>query len=419
MEEMRVVLQGMGEISPTCSQEYVKIGGYKGLKNALDKRGTIIDTVKESGLRGRGGAGFPAGLKLSFTADTPAKQKYIICNADEGEPGTNKDRVIMENVPHRVLEGMAIAGVAVGATKGYIYLRAEYPYVAEILQAAIDDARQNGYLGRNLLNSGFDFDVELFIGAGAYVCGEETALLESMEGKRGEPRVKPPYPGVAGLWGKPTVVNNVETLACLPPILVNGGSWYKSIGSKTCPGTKLFTLSGNINNPGVYEFPTGVTIRSLFEQVGGGCPDGKQLYAVQTGGASGNIIPAALLDTEMAIDTCAEAGATFGAGDLMFIAEGICLLDVLENLLEFFEHESCGKCTPCREGTSQLLELVRRFKHKTARNGDLELLVDLANLKAEGSLCGLGQASPNPVLSTVRFFPELFAVNGAPQGRLA
>ncbi len=411
MEKMRVVLQGAGEISPTSSQEYVKIGGYEGLKNALRERGKIIDTVKESGLRGRGGAGFPAGLKLSFTADTPAEQKYIVCNADEGEPGTNKDRVIMENVPHRLLEGMAIAGVAVGATKGYLYLRAEYPYVAAILQAAIDDARAQGFLGTDIFNSGIDFDIELFIGAGAYVCGEETALLESMEGKRGEPRFKPPYPGVAGLWGKPTVVNNVETLASLPAILVNGGSWYKAIGSKTCPGTKLFTLSGNVKNPGVYEFPTGVTIRSLFEEVGGGCPDGKQLYAIQTGGASGNIIPASLLDTEMAIDTCAEAGATFGAGDLMFIAEGSCLLDILENLLEFFEHESCGKCTPCREGTSQLLELVRRFKNKTAQDGDLELMVELANFMAEGSLCGLGQASPNPVLSTVRFFPELFTVN--------
>jgi NADH:ubiquinone oxidoreductase subunit F (NADH-binding) len=416
MEEVRVVLDKAGEISPVITSEYVNVGGYQGLKKALESPEKIIDNIKASGLRGRGGAGFPAGLKLSFTANTPADQKYIVCNADEGEPGTNKDRVIMERVPHRLFEGMAIAGIAVGADKGYIYLRAEYPYVAKTLERALADARKNGYLGSDIMNSGKNFDIELFIGAGAYVCGEETALLESIEGKRGEPRFKPPFPGVAGLWGKPTVINNVETFSNLPAIMVNGPEWYRSIGTEKCPGTKLFTLSGNISKPGVYEFPVGVTIRSLFEEAGGGCPNGKKLLAVQTGGASGNIIPPSLLDTPMDIDCCAIAGAVFGAGDLMFMDEDCCLLDVLENLMEFFEEESCGKCTPCREGNTRLLELIRKFKNGTAKEGDLELMVELGTLMTGGCLCGLGQASPSPVLSAVRFFPEIFTTKNDSKG---
>ena len=408
---MRVVLSKEGEISPIFTSEYVKAGGYQGLKKALEAPEKIIAIIKASGLRGRGGAGFPAGLKLSFSANTPADQKYIVCNADEGEPGTNKDRIIMAGVPHRLFEGMAIAGLAVGADKGYIYLRAEYPYVAETLDRALADARENGYIGSNIMNSGKNFDIEVFTGAGAYVCGEETALLDSMEGKRGEPRFKPPFPGVAGLWGKPTIINNVETLSNFPAILVNGPEWYRTMGTEKCPGTKLFTLCGNISNPGVYEFPIGVTIRSLFEEVGGGCPGGKKLFAIQTGGASGNIIPASLLDTHLDIESCAAAGATFGAGDLMFMDEDCCLLDVLENLMEFFEEESCGKCTPCREGTTRLLELVRKFKNGTAKEGDRELMVELGNLMVDGGcLCGMGQASPSPILSAVRFFPEEFAV---------
>jgi NADH:ubiquinone oxidoreductase subunit F (NADH-binding) len=410
MEETRVVLCKEGEISPTSAREYAEIGGYQGLKRALEAPDKVIPTIKASGLRGRGGAGFPAGLKLSFTANTPADQKYIVCNGDEGEPGTYKDRIIMTRVPHRLFEGMAIAGVAVGADKGYIYLRAEYPYVAEIMERALADARENGYLGANLLGSGRDFDIEIRIGAGSYVCGEETALTASIEGKRGEPRFKPPFPGVAGLWGKPTIINNVETLANFPAIMVSGPEWYRTMGTEKCPGTKLFTLSGHISNPGVYEFPIGTTIRSLFEEVGGSCPDGKKLFAVQTGGASGNIIPARLIDTAMDIESCAAAGATFGAGDLMFLDEDSSLLDVLENLMEFFEEESCGKCTPCREGNTRMLDLVRKFKHGTASEIDLDLLVELGNMMAEGCLCGLGQASPNPILSAVRFFPETFAV---------
>lgn len=409
MQEVRVVLSGVGEIPPVSSGEYARAGGYRGLRVALEAPDKIIETIKASGLRGRGGAGFPAGLKMSFTANTPADQKYIACNADEGEPGTNKDRVIMAGVPHRLFEGMAIAGVAVGATKGFIYLRAEYPYVGEILDSALTDARENGYIGRGIMGSGKDFDIEIRTGAGAYVCGEETGMLDSIEGRRGEPRFKPPFPGVAGLWGKPTVVNNVETLANLPAIMVNGPEWYRTMGTPKCPGTKLFTLSGNVRNPGVYEFPIGMTIRSLFEEVGGGCPGGKKLFAIQTGGASGSIIPPRLIDTPMDIESCAAAGATFGAGDLMFMDENCRLLDVLENLMEFFEEESCGKCTPCREGTTRLLEFVRKFRNGTAVPGDLELMVEIGNLMAGGSLCGMGQASPSPVLSAVRFFPEEFA----------
>ena len=410
MEETRVVLCREGEMSPVSASEYAEAGGYQGLKKALEAPEKIIGIIKASGLRGRGGAGFPAGLKLSFTANTPADQKYIVCNADEGEPGTDKDRIIMAGVPHRLFEGMAIAGVAVGADKGYIYLRAEYPYVAEILERALADARENGHLGSDIMNSGKAFDIEVRLGAGSYVCGEETALISSIEGKRGEPRFKPPFPGVVGLWGKPTVINNVETLANFPAILVNGPEWYRTMGTEKCPGTKLFTLSGNIRNPGVYEFSIGVTIRTLFEEVGGGCPGGKKLLAVQTGGASGAIIPASLLDTPMDPESCAAAGATFGAGDLMFVDEDCCLLGVLENLMEFFDEESCGKCTPCREGNTRLLELVRKFKYKIAKECDLELLVELGNLMVGGCLCGLGQASPNPILSAVRFFPEIFAV---------
>lgn len=407
-----MVLHKAGEISPTSALDYEAVGGYEGLRRALAAPDQVVELIKESGLRGRGGAAFPTGLKMGFTKSAEADQKYVVCNADEGEPGTNKDRVIMEEIPHRLLEGMAIAGVAVGADQGYIYLRAEYPYVKRVLEQALESAHRHGFIGKNILGSGLDFEISLFVGAGAYVCGEETALLDSLEGKRGEPRVKPPFPGVAGLWGRPTLVNNVETLANLPHILVNGPQWFKSLGTASFPGTKLFTLSGNVNTPGVYEFPVGISMRKLFEEVGGGCPNGRRLYAIQTGGASGNIIPASLLDTPLDPESCDAVGATFGAGDLMFMDENCCLFDVLENLVEFFVHESCGKCSPCREGNPQLLNLVRKFKYGTAEEADLDLLVELGETLQIGSLCGLGQMSPNPILSVVRFFPELFTNNG-------
>lgn len=332
----------------------------------------------------------------------------MVCNADEGEPATNKDRIIMSGDPNSLFEGMAIAGAAVGADKGYIYLRAEYPYVRVILEKALEDARANGYLGKNIMGTGFSFDIEVRSGAGAYVCGEETALLESIEGRRGEPRYKPPFPGVSGLWGKPTVINNVETFANVPIILNEGVESFRKYGTEKCPGTKLFTLSGNVCNPGVYEFPIGVTIRQLFEEVGGGCPNGRKLLAVQTGGGSGPIIPVSLLDTKMDIESCWEAGASFGAGDLMFIDDTNDIIDVCENLMEFFVEESCGKCTPCREGNYRLLELVRKFKNNTAEESDIALIESLAETMMDAALCGLGQASPCPLVSAIKFFREDF-----------
>lgn len=408
MQETKIILRNIGQIDPISAQEYAAQGGYAALKSALAAPDGIIDIIKESAIRGRGGAGFPVGLKWSFVKDTAADQKYIVCNADEGEPGTNKDRIIMSGDPHSMLEGMAIAAAAVGASQGFIYLRAEYPYVLTTLNAALADARANGYLGPNIMGTDFNFDIEVRSGAGAYVCGEETALLESIEGKRGEPRYKPPFPGVSGLWGKPTVINNVETFANIPVIINRGAAEYKKLGTEKCTGTKLFTLSGNISNPGVYEFPMGVSIRQLFEEVGGGCPGGKKLLGVQTGGASGALISADMLDINMDIESCAAAGAVFGAGDLMFIDETNDIIDVCENLMEFFVEESCGKCTPCREGNTRLLELVGKIKEGKASAQDIALIEDLASTMMDASLCGLGQASPTPLITAIKFFRNDF-----------
>ncbi len=411
MQETRVILHNAGKLEhPTNAKEYAALGGYEGLKKAIGMGQTaIIDVVKASGLRGRGGAGFPTGLKWSFMQPSNDPEKYIICNADEGEPGTNKDRVIFEVDPHCVLEGMAIAGVATGATKGIIYLRIEYPECHKILAEAIDSARKNGFLGNNIMGTGASFDIEIYTGAGAYVCGEESALMESIEGKRGEPRFKPPFPAAKGVFGKPTTINNVETLAVVPQIIINGAEWFRKYGTEKCPGTKLFTLCGNVKNPGVYEFPIGVTIRQLFEEVGGGCANGKALKGVQTGGASGNIINANQIDVAMDIESCAAAGATFGAGDLMFFDENQDVIDIVENLMEFFVHESCGKCTPCREGNMRLLQLVRKFKNGTATEKDLETIDDLASTMMCASLCGLGQASPSPLVSSIKNFKNNFS----------
>ena len=403
------LLRNVGKVNPVSAAQYCATGGYKALSSAIaSTQENIIEVVKASGLRGRGGAGFNTGTKWGFVKNTAADQKYIVCNADEGEPGTNKDRILMTGDPHAIFEGMAIAGVAVGANKGYIYLRAEYPYVRTVLEAALNDARGNGFLGAHVMGTDFVFDIEIRSGAGAYVCGEETALLESIEGKRGEPRFKPPFPGVSGLWGKPTVINNVETFANIPIILNEGVESFRKYGPESCPGTKLYTLSGNVCNPGVYEAPIGVTIRELFEELGGGCPNGKKLKAIQTGGASGNIIPASLLDTPMDINSCNEAGATFGAGDLMFIDEDQDIIDVCENLMEFFVEESCGKCTPCREGNYRVLELVRKFKNETATEEDIDTILDVADVMKDCSLCGLGQASTSPVVSAIKFFRSDF-----------
>ncbi|MGI6378088.1 MAG: NADH-quinone oxidoreductase subunit NuoF [Bacilli bacterium] len=411
MKQTLKILRYADKIDPVSVKDYVKVGGYEALRKAVENPDKIIDTMKASGLRGRGGAGFGVGQKWSFVKNTKADVKYVVCNADEGEPGTNKDRVIIEKVPHLMLEGMAISGVAVGSTKAYIYLRAEYVYLRENLEKAIAEAKAQGYLGKKIMGSKYDFDIEVRLGAGAYVCGEETAMLESIEGKRGEPRYKPPYPGVEGLWQKPTIINNVETFVNVPLIIKDGVEEFRKYGSKNNPGTKLYTLSGNIKNPGVYEFPIGITIRELFEKVGGGCPNGKKLKAIQTGGASGNIIPPSLLDTPFDIDPCNAVGATFGAGDLMFIDEDQDIIDVVENLTEFFDEESCGQCTPCREGNRRLLELIRKFKDGTAVLEDLELMEELSEVMCDTSLCGLGQASAKPLQSVIRFFRPEFTKN--------
>ena len=403
MQETRLVLRNVGKIDPLAAEDYAAAGGYEGLKKALSMpQDDIIAVVKASGLRGRGGAGFPAGLKWQFTKGAQGDQKYIVCNADEGEPGTNKDRIILAGDPNGLFEGMAIAGLACGADKGYIYLRAEYPYLFAPLRQAIANAAAAGFLGENIMGSGKNFDLEVVTGAGAYVCGEETALLESIEGKRGEPRFKPPYPANAGLFGCPTVINNVETLANVPQIIVNGADWFKGFGTEKCPGTKLFTLCGNVNKPGVYEFEMGVNLIGLFEQVGGGCD--KPLLGVQTGGASGAIIRADQMDIAMDIESCQSAGAVLGSGALMFIDEDQDIIDVVENLMEFFAEESCGKCTPCREGNQRLLELVTKIKRGRGVPEDLDTLADLSATMACAALCGLGQASPTPITSTLENF---------------
>ena len=410
MEQVRLLLRHAGSIDPISAEAYAAVGGYQALKRAVDAPEDLCQTVKAAGLRGRGGAGFPVGLKWEMTRNIQADQKYIVCNADEGEPGTNKDRVLLSQTPHAVLEGMAVAGAAAGATKGFIYLRAEYPYVRDVLQKAIESARAAGYLGKNLFGSRVDFDVELRTGQGAYICGEETALLASIEGKRGEPRLKPPFPGVSGLWSKPTIINNVESMANVPLILNMGPEVYRQYGTEKYPGTKLFTLSGCVCSPGVYEFPAGVTIRQMLDAAGG--PLGT-LKAVQTGGASGPIVSPALLDTPMDPDSCAAVGASFGTGDLMFIGEDTSLVDLGRNLAGFFASESCGKCTPCRLGTRRMERLMTQLLDGTAPENVLEELENLSEYIRVSALCGLGQAAVQPVLSLLKNFrPELEAAAG-------
>ena len=407
MNETRITLRNVGKINPTSAQDYVAVGGYEALKKALSAPDTIIDIVKESGLRGCGGAGFPVGLKWGLVKAVAADVKYLVCNADEGEPGTNKDRIIMSGDPFSIIEGMTIAAVAIGIEKGFIYLRAEYPYIVEILGKALADARSNNYLGENILGKGVDFDIEIRIGAGAYVCGDETALLESIEGKRGEPRFKPPYPGEKGLWGKPTLINNVESYANIPYIVAKGVLEFRRYGTEKHPGTRLFTLSGNITKPGVYEFPNGTLLSDIFA-FAGGCLGGKKLLAVQTGGASGAIIRGDMIDIPMDIESCAAAGAVFGAGDLMFVDEDQNIIDLCENLMEFFVEESCGKCTPCREGNKRLLQLVEKIKEGKGTGADIDLINELGETMMITSLCGLGQASPTPLVTAVKNFRDTF-----------
>ncbi len=404
MEETRIILRNVGKIDPVSVEEFKANEGFKALEKALSmSQKEVVDVIIASGLRGRGGAGFPVGLKWNMVLDTESDQKYIVCNADEGEPATNKDRVLLSGDPLSLIESMVIGGYAVGATKGYIYLRAEYPYIFPLLREAMENARKAGYLGKNILNSGFDFDISLVSGGGAYVCGEETALIESIEGKRGESRFKPPYPGLCGLYDKPTVINNVETLVNIPVIILKGAEWFKSIGTEKSPGTKLFTLCGNLNRRGIFEFPMGVSLRDLIYDVGEGVCGG-ELLAVQLGGGSGPIINANQIDINLEMDRIGPHGASLGAGGVMVINDSHDIVDIVENILEFFADESCGKCTPCREGTIQLLRLIRKIKNGDGDMGDLENLGELADVMMDASLCGLGQTSPVPLLSSLKNF---------------
>ena len=406
-KQTRIVLEDCGVINPESIREYIARDGYFGLAKALQmKPEEVIDTVKKSGLRGRGGAGFPTGLKWEFAAKAEGSPKYIVCNADEGDPGAFMDRSIIEGDPHRVLEGIAIAGYAVGASQGYVYVRAEYPLAVRRLYKAIDDAHELGLLGKNILNSGFDFDIDLRLGAGAFVCGEETALLNSIMGKRGEPRPRPPFPANEGLWGKPTVINNVETFANVPVIMRKGYEWFNSIGTEKSKGTKVFALAGKINNNGLAEVPMGTTIREIVFDIGGGLPDGKEFKAVQTGGPSGGCIPAQCLDTPVDYESLAQLGTIMGSGGFVVMDQNTCMVDLAKFFLEFVQSESCGKCAPCRIGTRRMLEILDRITKGEGKEGDIETLEELGQSIKETALCGLGQTAPNPVLSTIRFFRD-------------
>lgn len=397
-EELRVVMRNYGKINPLKIDDYIAQGGYKSLEKArsLDQKDLIAE-VKKSNLRGRGGAGFNCGQKWLFAYQAQAEQKYVVCNADEGEPGTYKDRLIMENDPQALLEGMAICAYAIGADKGYIYCRGEYPQVVELLKIAIEQAKEKGVLK--------GFDIEVRMGAGAYVCGEETALIESIEGQRGEPRFKPPYPPVEGLWGKPTIVNNVETFANIPVIIEKGADWYAAIGAPSYPGTKVLTLSGDINNRTFFEVPTNTTIREVIYKFGGGIPAGKKFKSVQIGGTSGAFIPEAHLDTPIAFDAMSEIDAVLGSGAVFVLDESRDLVDVSTRIAKFFEHESCGKCTPCREGTMRIYDIMGKINDGEGSAKDLKVLDKLGRVMSTSCLCGLGQAAPAPVLSTIKHYP--------------
>lgn len=407
MEEMRVLFRNSGKIDPRNAKEYIKAGGYEGMKKALSMSGSeIINELQEAGLRGRGGAGFPTWRKLKFAYDADGDIKYIVCNADEGEPGTNKDRILLSTDPCSVFEGMIIAGKAVDSHVGFIYLRAEYSYLVPILEAALESSRSAGCLGKNIMGSGFDFDIKLRSGAGAYVCGEETALFESIEGKRGEPRFRPPFPGIKGLFGKPTVLNNVETLANIAVIFQRGAEWFSKIGTPNSPGTKLFTVCGNVKRRGVFEFPMGVNLKELIYDVCGGMEEGHTLLAVQTGGASGAIINADQIDMTLDIDAVSESGGRLGCGTILVMDDRNCIVDIVRNNLDFFRGESCGKCTPCREGGTRLYQLISKIAEGKGTISDLRTIEDLANTMRLTALCGLGHSTAVPVLSSIRnFYP--------------
>ncbi len=406
--QKRIVLRNCGVIDPENIEEYIAMDGYAALGKVLTemKPEDVIQVISDSGLRGRGGGGFPTGRKWALCAPNKADQKYVVCNADEGDPGAFMDRSVLEGDPHCLIEAMAIAGYAIGATVGYVYVRAEYPIAVKRLQIAIDQAKEYGLLGKNIFGSGFDFDLSIRLGAGAFVCGEETALMTSIEGKRGEPRPRPPYPAVKGLYGKPTVENNVETFANVPQIILNGADWFKSMGTEKSTGTKIFALGGKIEHTGLVEIPMGTPLREIIYNIGGGIPNGKEFKAVQTGGPSGGCIPKDLIDISVDYDTLTSIGCMMGSGGMIVMDEDNCMVDIAKFFLEFIVDESCGKCTPCRIGTRRMLEILTRITEGKGEDGDIEKLESLANTIKDSSLCGLGQTAPNPVLSTLRFFRD-------------
>ena len=407
-KQHRVALRNCGVINPENIDEYIGTGGYEALGVVLTEKKPedVIQILLDSGLRGRGGAGFPTGLKWKFAAANEADQKYVCCNADEGDPGAFMDRSILEGDPHAVLEAMAIAGYAIGASQGYIYVRAEYPIAVKRLEIAIHQAREYGLLGKNIFDSGFDFDIELRLGAGAFVCGEETALMTSIEGNRGEPRPRPPFPALKGLFQKPTILNNVETFANIPQIIVNGPEWFASMGTENSKGTKVFALGGKIHNTGLVEVPMGTTLREIVEEIGGGIPNGKKFKAAQTGGPSGGCIPAEHLDVPIDYDNLKKIGSMMGSGGLIIMDEDTCMVDIAKFFLEFTVDESCGKCTPCRIGTRRMLEILEKITKGQATMEDLDKLEELCYHLQSSSLCALGQTAPNPVLSTLRYFRD-------------
>lgn len=402
------VMRNKGIIDPEVIDEYIARGGYFGASKALNEITTdqIIEEMKLSGIRGRGGAGFPTGLKWEFAKNSPGDVKYVLCNADEGDPGAFMDRSILEADPHSVLEGMIIASKAINAHKGYIYCRTEYPLAVHRLEIAIQQAKDYGLLGQNILNSGFDFDVEIYQGAGAFVCGEETALMRSIEGKRGMPRPRPPFPAHKGLWEKPTILNNVETFANVAQIMLNGGAWYAGVGTETSKGTKVFAISGDVNNIGLVEVPMGTSLRKLIFDIGGGIPKKKKFKAVQLGGPSGGCIPERHLDTPVDYEEIAKVGAIMGSGGVIVMDENTCMVDMARFFMEFIQDESCGKCTPCREGTRRILQILEKICNGNGESKDISALVELSDVIKDASLCGLGQTGPNPVLSTLRYFRD-------------
>ncbi|MGA1848186.1 MAG: NADH-quinone oxidoreductase subunit NuoF [Thermoplasmatota archaeon] len=407
-EQERLILRNCGHINPENIEDYIEKNGYEALKKVLGtmSREDVIKMVTDSGIRGRGGAGFPTGLKWKFAHDAPGDEKYLICNADEGDPGAFMDRSVLEADPNSLIEGMVIAGYAIGARRSYIYARKEYPLAILRLHIAIRQAKERGFLGKNILGSGFDFEVDIMEGAGAFVCGEETALIASIMGQRGMPHPRPPFPAQKGLWGKPTNINNVKTLASIPSIILNGAEWYSSIGTEGTKGTAVFALTGKIRNSGLVEVPMGVTLRKIIEDIGGGIPDGKKFKAVQTGGPSGGCLPESALDYVVDFESLKEAGTIMGSGGMIVMDEDTCIVDVAHYFISFTQEESCGKCSPCRIGTKQMLDILTRIKNGEAGRKDLEELSQLAWTVSNGSLCALGQTAPNPVLTTLRYFME-------------